>query len=301
MLDDLALFVDIVDGGSLSAAARRAGLPPATVTRRLQQLEKTLGCQLLHRSARRLQATPEGLAYYERCGPLVQSLRQAAEGLDAALTRVEGLVRVLAPLNLAQGPLAPVWRLFLAQHPQVRLDLRLSNLREDVFEHGADLAIRVGDQPDSLLAQRRLGRAATALVAAPAYLDAAPPIHSPADLPAHAWVVAEPLNGFALTAPDGAVVRVPPQPAPRLRANDLALPVDMACAGLGLLLVPLVQCHTALADGRLRRVLPGWAPPERAVVAVWPRQRQLPARVRALVELLCDHAAREPLLQGGAA
>lgn len=157
MLDDLALFVAIVESGSLSAAARRMQIPAATVTRRLQQLERQLNCQLLHRSARRLQPTPEGLAYYERCSPLLQSLQQATQNLESTLTEVQGLVRVLAPMNLAKGLLRQVWVDFMARYPGVRLDLRLSNLREDMFEHGADLAIRVGEQPDSSMAQRRLG------------------------------------------------------------------------------------------------------------------------------------------------
>lgn len=299
MLDDLALFIEIVDSGSLSAAARRAGLPPATVTRRLQQLEARLGCRLLHRSARRLQATADGLAYYERCKPLTQALQQAMQGLDAEITRVEGRVRVLAPVNLAQGVLRAVWPDFLRRYPGVRLDLRLSNLREDLFTHGADLAIRVGEQPDSSLALRRLGVATTGIVAAPSWLAQAPPLAHPDDLERHAWVVAEPLGNFALTqAGTGEVWRSPPWPEPRSSVNDVALAVQLACEGLGLLYCPLSLCDAELRSGALQRVLPDWQPPTRPVVAVWPQQRQLPARVRALVELLDAHARQVPLLQG---
>ncbi|VEB40422.1 Ben and cat operon transcriptional regulator [Chromobacterium violaceum] len=89
MLDDLDLFVAIVDAGSLSAAAKRMAMPAATLTRRLQALEAELGCKLLNRSARRLVPTNEGWQYYEQCKPLLAALRQAADSLDATLNRVE--------------------------------------------------------------------------------------------------------------------------------------------------------------------------------------------------------------------
>ncbi len=100
MFDDLALFVSIVDHGSLQAAARHANLPAATLTRRLQKLEATLGCQLLLRSARSLKPTPEGLLYYEQCRPLLTALTQATATLDDDLNQIKGTLRVLAPLNL---------------------------------------------------------------------------------------------------------------------------------------------------------------------------------------------------------
>ena len=298
MLDDMALFARIVEHGSLSAAARHAGMPPATVTRRLQQLEQALGCQLLHRSARRLLPTPEGLAYYERCRPLLAALQQAMQALDAELTRIEGRVRVLAPINLAQGVLRPVWSRFLQRHPDVQLDLRISNLREDVFAAGADLAIRVGEQPDSALTRRGLGQVATGLVAAPAYLARQPAIVHPDDLLQHAWIVAEPLTHYTLTHPaSGEHVQLrPPQPV-RSSVNDLTLAVDLAAQGHGVLFCPLSLCDAELRHGTLQRVLSDWHTPIRPVGVVWPQQRHLPARVRALVDLLVEFAAGEPLLQ----
>ena len=127
MLDDLALFVTIVEEGSLNAAALRENLPPATVTRRLQKLESELGYRLLNRSARRLQPTAEGWQYYERCRPLVRALRQATQQLDASLSDISGTIRVLAPVNFASGLLTPAWASFMHQYPDIRLELELSN------------------------------------------------------------------------------------------------------------------------------------------------------------------------------
>ena len=170
MFDDLALFVSIVDHGSLQAAARHANLPAATLTRRLQKLEATLGCQLLLRSARSLKPTPEGLLYYEQCRPLLTALTQATATLDDDLNQIKGTLRVLAPLNLSRGLLGPAYASFMAAWPEIRLELSLSNRNEDVWRHGADLAIRVGPQDDPKLRQRRLGVIGIVLVASPAYL-----------------------------------------------------------------------------------------------------------------------------------
>jgi LysR family transcriptional regulator AphB len=296
MLDDLALFVTIVEEGSLTAAATRENLPPATVTRRLQKLEGELGYRLLNRSARRLQPTAEGWQYYERCRPLVRALRQATQQLDASLSDISGTIRVLAPVNFASGLLTPAWASFLHQYPDIKLELELSNRLQDLVASGADLAIRVGALDDSSLMQRRLGSAALVMVAAPSYLAHAGVPQDPTDLDRHALIVAEPLRTWRLHRP-GDGVEVVIQPQARIRVNEMRLAVEMAHAGLGILLCPLLQSRLEVADGSLVRVLPDWMPPPRHVYAVWTQRRYLPARVRVLLEHLADFAAASPLLQ----
>lgn len=296
MLDDLALFIAIVESGSLSAAALKAGMPAATLTRRLQKLEQELGCRLLHRSARRLLPTSEGWQYYERCRPLLSSLKQATEALDVSLHRIAGSVRVLAPVTLANGVLLPAWAGFMQRYPDIQLELLLNNVRQDLLDHGGDLAIRVGPQPDSQFNQRLLGVVPTVLVAAPSYLARAGVPHTPQALAAHDLLLAEPLSGWALSHRDsGERCTVPLPGSPRLRVNEIQLAVEMAKAGLGILYAPLTQTHAELADGRLQQVLPQWRAESRHVYAVWSQQRHMPARVRALLDYLLDFAAGQPL------
>lgn len=296
MLDDLALFVSIVDHGSLQAAARHANLPPATLTRRLQKLEAMLGCQLLLRSARSLKPTPEGLQYYEQCRPLLTALAQTTATLDDDLNQVKGTLRVLAPLNLSRKLLGPAYASFMATWPEIRLELSLSNLNEDVWRHGADLAIRVGQQDDPKLRQRRLGTIGMLLVASPAYVaEHGAPAH-PRELEAHRLLVSSPLSAWHFTSPDGAET-IEMQPQGRCDLNDLDLAVTLAEAGLGVLYCPHTLCHDALEAGRLVRVLAAWRMPQRPVYAVWPQQ-QLPRKVRTLLEHLAEFAAATPLLQG---
>ena len=299
MLDDLALFVRIVESGSLSAAAAKAQMPGATLTRRLQKLEQDLGCKLLHRSARRLLPTPEGWLYYERCRPLLASLQQATASLDAELSQVAGSIRVLAPVTLANGLLREAWAGFLERYPDVQLELRLSNSIEDLLDQGADIALRVGDLEDSLLNQRRLGVAPTAMLASPAYLERQGWPQTPADLSGLALLLAEPIAQWWLVHADTGETVCPPMPsAPRLRVNEMQLAVDMAIAGLGVVYCPLQPAMAAMEAGQLVHALPRWRGVARPVHAVWPRQGALPARVRALVDHLCAYAEANALMSG---
>lgn len=295
MFDAIALFVAIVEAGSLSAAAERLDLPAATVTRRLQALERELGCRLLHRSARRLQPTSEGMQYYEQCRPLVHALTQATQSLDANLRRVAGHIRVLAPVNLASGPLTPAWTGFLEAHPGVSLEFQLSNTVQDLVGSGADLAIRVGAQGDSLLTQKRLGDIGVHLVASPAYLARrGTPTHA-RELASHDAIVATPLLAWPLRDPaSGEETTL--RPEARLRADEMQLAVTAAEAGLGVLLCPTTLTRDALARGTLATVLDGWTPRRRPWFAVWSQQRYLPARVRALVSHLQAFVQSDPLL-----
>lgn len=296
MLDDLALFVAIVEAGSLNAAAEKEGLPAATVTRRLQKLEAALGYRLLHRSARRTQPTAEGLQYYEQCRPLVQALRQATLRLDATLGAIEGSIRVLAPVNFAIEVLAPAWASFLEQYPKVQLELELSNELQDLVGSGADLAIRIGALPDSTFTQRKLGNTSLVLAAAPAYLARYGTPRNPAELEGHFAIATLPLREWRLQDPvTGALTVLHPQP--RVRVNEGRVALMMAEAGLGIVLAPELQCHASLESGKLVRLMPEWMPPTpRSVYAVWSQQRYLPARVRALLEHLAAYTAQHPLL-----
>ncbi|WP_426318699.1 LysR family transcriptional regulator [Pseudoduganella sp. R-43] len=297
MLDDLALFIAIVEAGSLNAAAEKEGLPTATVTRRLQKLEAALGYRLLHRSARRTQPTAEGMQYYEQCRPLVQSLRQATLRLDATLGAIEGTIRVLAPVNFASEILAPAWASFLEQYPKVRLELELSNEVQDIVGTGADLAIRIGALADSTLTQRKLGNVNLVLAASPAYLAQFGTPSDVAELERHSTIATLPLREWHLQDPVTGAHSVL-HPEPRVRVNEVRLAVMMAEAGLGIVLAPELQCHASLESGALVRLLPGWTSRERSVYAVWSQQRYLPARVRALLEHLAAFTAQHPLLTG---
>lgn len=297
MLDDVSLFVQIVRAAGLAAAGEKLGLPAATVTRRLARLERRLGCKLIHRSARRFDLTREGQAYYEALAHQIEAVETVLEGLGREMHQISGPLRVAAPSNISLRLMAGMWTAFAQAHPQIRLDLRLSNDRVDLEHDGIELAVRIGPQPDSGYHQTRIGVIRTVLVASPDYLDQRGRPAHPTDLRAHDIVGVKVLPTYALreTAGDGAL-RL--DMGARLAVDDTAMALNFVSAGLGLALVPVSEVAEGLATGRLERVLPGWQGPDRDVFAVWPSGRLLSLRARTLKTYLEDFARSEPILRG---
>ncbi|MGO3857748.1 MAG: LysR family transcriptional regulator [Neisseriaceae bacterium] len=295
MLDDLALFTQIVSCGSLNAAAELNGMPASTLTRRLQKLEQKLGHKLLTRTARNMTPTPEGWQYYEQCQPLLNALQQTTDQLHKNFHEIAGPLRVLAPVNLANSLLAPAWASFMQAHPDIKLDLSLNNHTQSLIDTGADLAIRFGPLPDSDLNMRCLGSIAPAiLVASPHYCQQAGPI-SIDNLPQQALITAFPLHTWTLYQQHSEAQRHF-QPQARFHVNELNLAISMATAGMGIAFTQphLSQAH--LNEGSLVHILPEWAGKPREVYVVWPQQRYVPARVRALIDHLVAFCANEPCL-----
>ncbi|MDO5639883.1 MAG: LysR family transcriptional regulator [Neisseria sp.] len=290
MLDDMALFAAIADAGSLNRAAQQHGIPAATLTRRLQKLETQLGCRLLHRSSRGLRLTAEGAEYYERCAPLLAALQQTAEEIRADIAEPRGRVRLLAPVNLAVLPMMDFWADFLRRFPEIRLDLQLDNRAADLLTQGADLALRVGKPGNPAYMQRRLASVPTAIVAAPEYLAAHAPITAPQDLYEHDWLLAQPLAAFTLRR-DGVQADISIRHA-RMQANEIRLCMQLAVRGLGLAYLPQNQCRAELDNGSLVQVLPQWQAPVRDIYAVWLAQKNLPARVRVLLDEMAAFLAK---------
>lgn len=295
MLDDLVLFVQIVSSGSLSAAAQTLNMPASTLTRRLQKLEQRLGHRLLSRTARQMTPTPEGWQYYEQCRPLLQALQQTTEQLHQTFHEVSGHLRILAPVNLANSLLAPAWASFMQRHPDIKLHLSLNNHTQDLVGTGADVAIRFGPLPNSNLNMRHLGDVHSGmLVAAPGYCQHAEPI-SIDNLPQHALITAFPLHTWTLQH-HYSKAQTHFQPNARFHVNELNLSIKMAVAGMGIAFTQNHLCQSHLDDGSLIHVLPEWQGLPRSLYVVWPQQRYLPARVRALIDHLVTFCAAEPHL-----
>ena len=203
----------------------------------------------------------------------------------------------MAALLETSGPLTPAWVEFLRRHPQVSLEFQLSNTLQDLVGSGADLAIRVGEQADSLLTHRRLGQIGVRLVAAPAYLARRGTPATARDLAAHDAVVSMPLQEWSLRDPATGIESIV-RPAARLRTNEMRLAVAAAEAGLGILLCPATLTLDGIARGTLSNLLEDWLPKPRPLFAVWPQQRYLPARVRALVDHLQAFIEAAPIFGG---
>ncbi|WP_110974384.1 LysR family transcriptional regulator [Acinetobacter sp. WCHAc060042] len=290
MLDDLSLFIAIVAAGSLSQAAKNQSIPTATLTRRLQQLEKTLGCKLLHRTTRGIQLTHEGQSYYERCQPLISSLQQATQELSHHILDPIGQVKLLAPINLANTILKAFWASFLHKYPDIRLEICLDNKKDHLLSTGADLALRIGQQQDTSYIQKYICSLQTMIVASPQYLAQAPNIYHPNDLKIHNWIIAQPLSIIKLQR-NHEQIEFKLENFRAQITNEMQICTELALHGLGLCYLPENVCKAEIVSGRLIKVLPEWQTPVRDIYAIWPSQKLLPTRVRVVVEDLVAYMA----------
>ena len=288
-LEALSAFVTVAESGSFAAAAKALGRDASVLSRRVSGLERRLGVRLLSRTTRRVALTEAGAIYFRRVQDLLDELGDAnREASDFAATP-RGLVRVSLPVTFGRLWIAPLLPAFLAQHPQIRLDLRLSDRFVDVVADGFDVAIRgsAGAPRDRSLVPRRIAGYRTLLVAAPAYLSAHGTPETPDDLARHACLG---FSGYSAW-PDWPLTkegrRHTVRPACALVADHSEVPLAAAIAGAGITFTADWLAGPALREGRLVEVLPGWSGPETGgVYAVLPPGRLVPAKTRLFVEAI---------------
>ncbi|WP_306553539.1 LysR family transcriptional regulator [Acidovorax sp.] len=287
-LNDVAIFVQVVRCGSFAEAARRLGVPPNTLSRRVQQLEAQLGTRLMQRSTRHLTLTSAGQVFLERCSGAVEGLMDAGEELQAVNQEPSGLVRVAAPADFFDF-FAMEWLTeFLAAHPKVRVDFVLSDGRADLIADRIDVALRGGILEDSsLFARKVLDAGNDGLVASPAYVARQGVPDTLQDLAGHDCLVFGHPSGKAtwrVTGPDGAQAEV--QVAGRFSGNTAQALRKAALAGLGIALLPSTLTQRDLRAGLLVPVLPQYHRQGHGVHMVYPSRRYLPLAVSAFMELV---------------
>ena len=298
-LNEIALFVRVVDRGSLTAAAKTLGMPKSTVSRKLTQLETRLGVRLVQRTPRHLRLTEAGTLYYQRCANLLGQVEEA----EALLTREEptprGLVRVSAGVDFGTGVLAGLIQEFLRTHPHITVDLHLTDRAVDLVAEGFDLAIRIGGVQGAELFARKLATTQGVLCASPAYLLEHGAPQSPAELEQHACLLytAPPHTGEWQLQRDTESVKVKVQG--RFSVNNLVAVRDAALAGLGIARLPTFVCRSDLDTGRLRRILGTWSAGERPVYAVYLGGKFVPTRLRLLLDFLVGRLPAALALQAG--
>ncbi|MEO6853966.1 MAG: LysR family transcriptional regulator [Rhodoferax sp.] len=291
-LNDIALFVQVVEAGSFAAAARRLGLPANTVSRRVQDLEQHLGARLLQRSTRKLTLTEAGRDLHTRSTDPLQALAQAAQALSDVSQLPSGTVRVAAPADFFNWFQMDWVAEFLAAHPRVRIEWILSDARADLIAEGIDVALRTGSLRDSSLVAKQVGTSSSVLVASPAYLAAHGAPQQLADLQMHDCITRKPASShgsWRLEGPDGSV---DVQVHGRVCANTMDAVVKATLAGLGVSLIPALLAKPLLESGQLRVVLPGYAVHGVGVHCVYPSRHQLPRAVSSFIAFTMDKIQR---------
>jgi len=297
MIDDIALFIHIVQYRGLAAAAEHLQLPAATVTRRLQKLEARIGSQLIHRSARQFRLTQEGEIYFQAYADLVQQFESTSRLLSTEQHQLSGPLKVLAPTNISLGLLQPTWSAFIKAYPDIHLKLQLSNTTEDVIHTQADIAIRVGPQSDSLLYQKRLGAISTIIVASPEYLSLQGTPSTLDNFHQHRIIGVNSLSTWKLT---NAITKQQVNLHPKFTTsvNDIRFASQLACDAVGIALLPVSEVKDELNHGSLQQILSSWSGPVRDIFTVWPSGKLLNAKARCLQDFMQHHFSQDPILQG---
>ncbi|CAL93864.1 LysR substrate-binding domain-containing protein [Azoarcus olearius] len=284
---ELAFFLLLADKGSFTAAARELNLTPPAVSKRLAQIEQRLGVRLLNRSTRRVSLTDEGELYLEHARRIVADIEDMEASLGSRRAAPKGLLRVNATLGFGRTTIAPIVSAFARQHPEVEVQLQLTDAPIDLVATGFDLAIRFGELPDSRLSARKLMSNRRFLCASPAYLDAHGTPQTPAELARHACILHrqnDDAYGIWRLARGRHVETVKVRGT--LSSNDGDVVLGWALDGHGILIRSEWDLAKYLESGRLRAVLPDYTLPTADLYAVYPARRNQPARVRAFIDFL---------------
>jgi len=295
-LNQMALFVQVVQAGSFAEAARRLGVPPTTLSRQVAQLEDALQARLLQRTTRKLSLTDAGRTLFDQCAAQIEALQNAANQLAGDKQTPQGSVRVAASAGFFEYFQMEWIAEFLTSYPGVQLEFVLSDAMADFIEEGIDVAFRgIGELPDSSLVARKVASTYLALAASPAYLAARGMPRTVQDLAAHDCI--RPGGKAAqitwrLNGPDGPTsIAV----TGRFSANTGQAQIKAAVAGLGICLVPIGALQPGLQSGALVEVLPGVASSVANLYVVYPSRRHVPRAVTAFVEMTVQRLA--PLIQ----
>lgn len=290
-LHELEVFVAVADAGSLARAGARLRISPPAVTRAVSSLEARLGARLLVRTTRSLRLTEAGTRFLDSARRLLAELEVAERGAAGEDAAPAGHLTITGSVTFGRSALAPVTAAFLREHPRITAALLLVDRAVNLVEEGVDVAVRIGDLPDSTLVARRVGEVRKVLVASPAYLARHGEPTAPADLRRHAIIAFTGLMpGREWRYVDGAATgHVTLEP--RLEVNDATAAIEAAEAGDGITVAGSYMVAERIAAGRLVPVLLRYAQPPVAVQLVHAQQRLVAPKIRAFVEFAAPRLA----------
>lgn len=292
---DLRLFAAIAELGGITAAARKLGLTKSLVSRELAAMEERLGTRLVQRTTRKVSLTDSGelLAGYAR--RVVEEMDNAEAAIEATRDTPRGALKVSAPFSILRFVLIPRLSEFKRKYPDLRLSLDATMRITNLVDEGIDVAIRIGDLPESSLVARRLATTDLVLVASRDYISKQGAPAKPADLGSHDILNLAPdamPATWTLTSIDGKPVTTAVTPS--IAVHDPALLLDLVRQGLGIAPAPLIYAQKLLDDGEIVRVLSRYTRGTTPVHAIYPSRRMLAPKVRAFIDFAAEAMAAAP-------
>lgn len=283
-LEAMAVFLSAVEGGSLSAAGRKLGMPLATVSRKLSDLEAHLKSRLLNRSTRKLTLTDAGRDYLAACKRILEDVTEAERAAAGEYSEPRGDLVITAPIVFGRLHVLPVIADFLAAFPEVNVRLVQGDRIVHLLDEHVDLALRIGELPDNRLTATRLGTTRRVVCASPDYFSARELPASPGELSGHRCISFDAMGSPEAWSfrVDGGDVSVP-VPS-RLVVNTAEAAIDAAMAGVGVTRVLCYQIEMAQSSGRLQTVLREFEPAPQPISLVYTGQQRLPLKLRAFLD-----------------
>lgn len=292
-------FVRSVEAGSFTAVARELNASQPTVSRQIALLEEHLGCLLFQRTTRKLTLTEDGRAFYEQGRRALEAVSEAETSVGRRKGRATGTLRLGVAEVMGRLHILPRLPRFLERHPDLAVDLVLSDGFTDLVEEGIDLAVRVGELTDPALVARRIGLGRGVVVATPGYLARRGVPETPEALRDHDCVIYSRLAAGAVWHLDGPEGPVAMPVAGRVRVSTTEAVRAAVLGGLGIGMVPIWHfVDREIEGGRLVRLLRSWEPKPQPIHAMYPTRRFLPPKVRAMVDFLAAEFGLDPQLSG---
>ena len=288
LLRDMALFVEVAKAKSFSRAAEALDMPLSSLSRRISELEKAIRLQLLNRTTRKIELTEAGAIYFARCQQIVEAAQVAHEQLQELSATPRGHLRVSMPVNFGNFFLAPLIAKFAERYPDVTFDFDLSPRRVDLLSENFDLAIRVGDLPDSTLIVRRLALVPTGLYAAPAYLKRVGEPTHPSELPNYTCIQMLRSNKSATWKLSRGEETVEIEIGGRFAVNNIGMVQRLAMLGVGIGAIDATIARESVQSGHLQLALPEWSLPPVPIFALT-ATRLLPAKTYMFIDFLAEH------------
>jgi DNA-binding transcriptional LysR family regulator len=297
--ESMLVLVAAVEAGSFSAASRKLGMPLATVSRKVSELERHLKSRLLNRTSRRLTLTDAGREYHTACRRILDEVRDAEQGARGEYSAPRGELKITAPIVFGRLHVLPIVIDFLRAFPDVVARLILVDRVTNLFEEHIDAAVRIGELPDSSLIASRIGAVRLSVCASPAYLAERGTPKQPQDLRRHDCIAFEGMSGKSDWSFESRGAGLVVEIHPRLSVTTAEAAVDAAIAGIGFARVFSYQMAQAERDGALVRVLRGFEPTAAPISLVYPAQPLLPLKLRAFLDFtlprLKGRVARPPV------
>jgi len=297
---DLEALTAVVEAGSFSAAGERLGIAKSVVSRRITQLERRLGCRLLHRTTRRLALTDAGKNFYHRAVQILADLDDAEQSVAEETTELRGSLKLAAPLSFGLMHLSEAITDFLNEHPAIELNLDLNDRNINLVEEGFDMAVRIGELQDSTLVARRLGTVRNITCASRTYLERyGEPTH-PEQLHQHIGLQYSNISykqQWHYQTPEGRTIHA--QPQIRVRANNGEALAAAASAGLGITRGPTFILGRYIMEDRLVTILDEYQPAAVGIYAVYPPGRLIPRRIQVFSDFLAGRYGDHPYWDDG--